>query len=167
MSSMVYLMCSLPSLSFGQVPPLSLDEFNMDAKSQLSAREFRIVDKINIRGADDYSARGSLSRLVLMLGEVQDDLAEIRNARQQNHQPNLISLPKTVLSVNPLEREKQVMKWQWEELDSIEAGKIFTLTEVLVYKLKLQILIRLHSFNADKGAAVLASIVNPAKNSKG
>jgi hypothetical protein len=55
------------------------------------------------------------------------------------------------------------MQWQWEELDSIVSGKAFTLTEIMVYKLKLQILWRLDSFNSDKGAQVLASVVDPSK----
>ena len=64
-------------------------------------------------------------------------------------------------------REEQIMQWQWEELDTIEAGKTFTFTEVVVYKLKLQIIIRLHSFDKEKGAQVLSSVVNPSKNMEG
>lgn len=167
MPSMVYLICSLPSLSFGQAPPLSHDEFTDEARSQLSAKQLGKLNKITIQGITDQKAKGSLAKLANMLGEVQQDETEIRNARRKNHQPNINSLPKAILTDNPLEREKRIMQWQWEELDTIEAGKTFTLTEVLVYKLKLQILIRMQSFNADKGAAVMASIVNPESNSRG
>jgi len=164
---MVYLMCSLPSLSFGQVPPLSLEEFNIDAGNQLSVRQLNVLNRISIHGIEGKTGIGKLNSLAIMLGDVQSDIAEIRNAKKQNIQANISNLPRPVLSDNPLDREKQIMQWQWEELDTIEAGKTFTLTEVMVYKLKLEILHRLNSFDIDKGASVMASIVNPATNSKG
>ncbi|PCH66478.1 MAG: hypothetical protein COC06_01585 [Bacteroidales bacterium] len=162
MSSIVYLMCSLPSLTFGQVPPMLLDEFNHDAKSQLSVKKFELLKAINIQG--DNTTKGRLKNITSMLSEVQQDLSEIRKSRVQKRQPYLERLPRTVITVNPLEREKQIMQWQWEELDSIESNKIFTLIQVIVYKLKLQILCRIHSFNAESGTQVLASVINPLKN---
>jgi hypothetical protein len=150
-------------LTFGQAPPISLEEFNHDAKNQLSAKQFGVLEKVDIRGGVFKHSSGRIKSIATMLDEVQRDIIEIRKAKAQNLQSNINSLPKTVLSENPLEREKQIMRWQWEELDSIEAGKTFTLTEVLVYKLKLQVLSRLYSFNPDAGAAVMASIVDPAK----
>jgi len=155
-------MCGLPSLTFGQVPPMLLDEFNHDAKSQLSVKNFELLKAINIQGGD--TTKGKLKNITSMLSEVQQDLSEIRKSRVQQRQPYLEQLPRTVITANPLEREKQIMQWQWEELDSIESNKIFTLTQVIVYKLKLQILCRIHSFNAERGTQVLASVINPLKN---
>lgn len=159
---MVYLMTSLPSLTFGQVPPISMDEFNEDAKSQLSARHFKSVKSVDIQKMD--AVKGGIKSVVALVNNVKHDLNEVRNAKVQNRQPGLDVLPKAVLKGNPLQREEQIMKWQWEELDTIETGKTFTLTEVMVYKLKLQILLRLHSFDKSKGAEVLAAVVNPSKN---
>ena len=165
MSNMVYLMTSLPSLTFGQEPPISIDEFNRDAKSQLSARHFKRLESVDIQLMD--AAKGGLKNITSLLNDVQNDLTEIRDAKAQKRQPKLERLPKTVLTGNPLVREEQIMQWQWEELNTIEAGKTFTFTEVLVYKLKLQIISRLHSFDKEKGAQVLASVVNPSKNKEG
>ncbi len=165
MSNVVYLMTSLPSLSFGQKPPISIDEFNRDAKSQLSARHFKVVESVDIQKMD--TTKGGLKNVTSFINDVQQDLSEIRKAKAQKRQPKLERLPKTVITGNPLVREEKIMQWQWEELDSIEAGKTFTLTEVLVYKLKLQIISRLHSFDKEKGAEVLASVVNPSKNKEG
>ena len=44
----VYLMSSLPSLSFGQTPPISMEEFGDMAKSELSARSFKVLEKVNM-----------------------------------------------------------------------------------------------------------------------
>lgn len=160
MSNMVYLMTSLPSLTFGQVPPISIEEFKQDAKKQLSGRHFKALESVDLQllktgkeGAKDINS---------LLNDIQQDLLEVRNAKAFSRQPKFNRLPVNIIVGNPLEREKKIMQWQWEELDSIEAGKTFSLTEVLVYKLKLQILTRLYSFNEKKGAEVLSSVVNPS-----
>ncbi len=160
MSNLVYLITSLPSLTFGQVPPISIDEFINDAKSQLSARHFKLLEFVDIQKMD---AASGLKSLFSVLSEMQHDLSELRKAKAQNREPNLARLPKSVLAGNPLEREKLIMQYQWEELDSIESGKTFTMTEVLVYKLKLQILSRMESFSPEHGAQVLDSVINPSK----
>ena len=91
------------------------------------------------------------------------DISEIRNSRTEKRQASLAHLPATVLELNPLDREMQIIQWQWEKLDAIVAGKSFTLTEVIVYKLKLQLLFRMHSFSKERGEQVLDSVVNPDK----
>ncbi|MCY1723336.1 DUF2764 family protein [Prolixibacteraceae bacterium Z1-6] len=163
MSNLVYLMCSLPSLSFGQSPPISMEEFTSDAKSQLNRKSFAKLEAIDIQNMSLNSTKAELKKFSAMFTGLKEDISEIRHAKTQRRSPRISALPKTILAKNPFEREMDILKWQWEELDSIEAGKTFTLTEVLVYKLKLQILTRLDSFNTEKGSKILASVVNPAK----
>ncbi len=163
MSNLVYLMCSLPSLKFGQVPPITIDEFTNDAKEQLSAKHFKQLELVDIYQAADLEGKVGLKSIGIMLGELQEDITEIRTAKAQKRTPNLDRLPQTVVNANPLEREKLIMRWQWEELNTIQAGEVFTLTEVMVYKLQLQILNRLNSFNKESGSKILASVVNPSK----
>jgi len=163
MSNLVYLMCSLPSLKFGEVPPITMDEFTNDAKDQLSAKHFKLLEPVDIYQAADSDGKLGLKSIGTMLDELQDDITEIRSAKTQNRAPNLTRLPHAVINANPLEREKLIMQWQWQELDTIQAGEVFTFTEVMVYKLRLQILSRLHSFNQEHGSQVLASVVNPSK----
>ncbi|MBR8537415.1 DUF2764 family protein [Carboxylicivirga sediminis] len=163
MSNLVYLMCSLPSLKFGQAPPITMDEFTEDARNQLSAKHFKKLEPVDIYQATDSEGKVSLKSIAVMLDDMKEDMAELREAKAQKRTPNLMRLPVTVVHANPLEREKQIMRWQWEELDSIQAGESFTLTEVMVYKLRLQILNRLNSFDKERGSQVLASVVNPPK----
>lgn len=165
MSNMVYLMTSLPSLTFGQKPPISMDEFNEDAKNQLSTRHFKKLALVDMQLLE--AKKGGIKSVAALVNDVKHDLNEVRNAKLQNRQAKFGRLPKAVFSGNPLKREEKILNWQWEELGTIEAGKTFTLTEVMVYKLKLQILLRLHSFDKDKGAKVLESVVNPTKNEEG
>jgi len=163
MSNLVYLMCSLPSLKFGQVPPISMDEFTEESKSQLSEKHFKKLEPVDIYQATDSEGKVSLKSIAVMLDEMKEDMAELRAAKAQRRTPSLAQLPLAVVHANPLEREKLIMRWQWEELDTIVSGESFTLTEVMVYKLRLQILNRLNSFNKERGSQVLASVVNPPK----
>nr|WP_321450524.1 DUF2764 family protein [uncultured Carboxylicivirga sp.] len=163
MSNLVYLMCSLPSLSFGQVPPITMEEFTQDVKSQLSAKHFKKLEPVDIYHTAGSEGIAGLKSIGTMMEEMQTDISEIRSAKAQKRVPSLQHLPQSVIHANPLEREKLIMRWQWEELDTIQAGESFSFTEVMVYKLRLQILNRLNSFDKERGAQVLASVVNPAK----
>jgi len=156
-------MCSLPSLKFGQVPPITIDEFTNDARDQLSAKHFKQLEPVDIYQSADSKGKVGLKSIGTMLGDLQEDISEIRTAKAQKRTPNLARLPQAVINANPLEREKLIMQWQWEELDTIQAGEAFTFKEVMVYKLKLQILNRLNSFNTERGSQVLASVVHPSK----
>ncbi|MDX8339588.1 DUF2764 family protein [Draconibacterium sp. IB214405] len=158
---MVYLMTSLPSLSFDQAPPISINEFNDEAKKQLSSRHFKLLQSTDIQKLETNVGVKSISSL---LKDIKEDLSEVRKAKVQNRQAKTERLPNAALRGNPLERELNIMRWQWQELQDIEAGKTFSLTEVLVYKLKLQLVTRAFSFDEKQGAKVLASVVNPGKN---
>lgn len=159
----VYLMCSLPSLSFGQSPPIALEEFMSIARSQLSARSYKMLEQVSLQYMENKDNKRKLKRVTALMDDLQQDLSEIRKARAQNRQPRPAQLPESVMDTNPLDREKQIILWQWEKLDAIESGKALSFDEVIVYRLKLQLLYRLHSFNAERGAQVLASVVNPAE----
>lgn len=166
MSNLVYLICSLPSLSFGQHPPISLSEFNDDAKMQLSDKLFQRLELTNIRGCEEDWKKGNCKKIENILNELQQDRIELRNSRRQHRSPKLEYLNKELVQLNPLEREKRIMQWVWEELDTIESGKSFSFANLMVYKLKLQILHRINSFNPQRGEKLLAAVVNPAIKEK-
>lgn len=160
---MVYLISSLPSLTFGQSPPISLENFHSDAKEQLSAENYdklQMMDLIEISKIES----GKLKSFIELIEQMHNDMIEIRNAKKTKCHLTVSALPNNMLEQNPLEREKSIMKWQWEHLTSIDFGETFSFTEVLVYKLKLQILHRLDSFSAKRGLEILESIVEPSKN---
>jgi len=158
----VYLMSSLPALSYGQTPPISLEEFRDMAKSELSARSFKVLEQVSMQGVDSKARKAKPKSVDKMLSGLLEDISEIRNSRIEKRQARPALLPGSVLEANPLDREMQIMQWQWENLDDIVTGKTFTLAEVIVYKLKLQLLFRMNSFSTKRGEGVLDSVVNPA-----
>lgn len=167
MSNLVYLMSSLPSLTFGQEPPIPMREFLCDAKDQLSEKHFKMLEAVDMQRPNKKNNNSGPKRIAEVMDEFSHDLSEIRKAKTLKRQPRFKQFPKTVLPEDPLEREKRIMQYQWEELESIESGKTFTLTEVVIYKLKLQILHRMYSFNRERGIEVFKSVVNPPKSKEG
>ena len=162
MSNVVYLISSLPSLTFGQEPPILLDDFHSEAKAQLSSKNFNKLKALDLKNISKAES-GKLKIFIEVIEQLHTDLIEIRNAKSNDRSPVVTILPKTVQEQNPLEREKSIMKWQWEQLSNIDSGEAFTFIEVLVYKLKLQILHRLYSFDTEKGLEILKSVVEPSQ----
>jgi len=163
MLSEVYLMCSLPSLSFGQSPPITFEEFNDMARSQLSAKQYRMLEQMSMQEMGEEGRKPRLKSVKDMLEGLKKDLMEIREARAVRRQPKPEQLPESVLEKNPLDRELQILLWQWEKLDAMVVGKNFTLADVIVYKMKLQLLFRIQSFKPERGEAVMASVFKPSK----
>lgn len=163
MGSLVYLISSIPALNFDQTPPISMKVFLNDANRELSKKQFQLLEKLSLQHIKEIKVRGKLRQFINSLHGLNEDIAEIRNAREQGRNPVLTALTSMFMEKNPLEREKHLMKWQWDELTDIEADQYFTFTKVLIYKLKLQILYRLQSFNQQKGEQVLHSIIGPSK----
>lgn len=162
MSNMVYLLCSLPSLNFAQVPPISLDEFYHDAEKQLSSKHFSMLERVDLRQMDS-DEHGKLKDFAQLYQDLLGDITELRTAKTEKRPVRLAHLPKSLADGNPLEREKQIMRWQWDRLDDLEAGNTFSLVNVLVYKLRLQILDRLQSMEPERGSQVFESVINDAK----
>jgi hypothetical protein len=162
MSNLVYLVSSLPSLTFGQTPPMSLDSFLSESKEQLSSTDFDALIKLDLKNFDETKGE-NLKQFRELLAQLNADILEVRNAKANQRTATIQTLSKTVFDQNPLEREISIMKWQWEELTNIDFGENFSFTVVLVYKLKLQILHRLNSFNSEKGLGILESVVKPPK----
>lgn len=160
MANVVYLLSSLPSLTFGQSPPVSLEHFLSEAREQLPAPVFEQLHELDLKDVSRTGA-GKLKSFPAAMDLLQADVLEMRQAWQHERSATLSHIPRSVAEKNPLDREKSIMKWQWEQLSELDSGAQFTLTEVFVYKLKLQILHRLASFNAEKGLELLESLVNP------
>ncbi len=163
MSNVVYLISSLPSLTYGKPAPVSMDEFMRDAQNQLSDDDYDKLEALDIRRLDKNPETGKLKSVLELFDELQTDKFEIREAKKLGRSPNVLTISKKVLDQNPLEIEEYFMETLWDELHSVESTESFTLTEVFVYKLKLQILERLDSFNTEKGLEILEKVVNPPK----
>ena len=163
MASLVYLISSIPALNFDQDPPISMDEFLADAQREVSKKQFQRLEKLDLQHISEIKVKGKLRKFVDSITDLNADIAEIRDAKEQERNPGLTTLTSVFMEKDPLQREKYLMQWQWDELTDIEVDQYFTFAKVLIYKLKLQILIRLQSFDQQKGVKKLNSIIDPTK----
>ncbi len=159
MANLVYLISSLPTLTFGQPPPISLSDFHREAEEQLSSGDFRKLANLDLRHITETES-GVLKRFVEMSKQVQEDIVKIRRSRTAGGTPDITTLPKAILEKNPLQQERSIMEWQWEQLSNIEWGETFRFEQLLCYKLKLQILERKSSFKATRGLKIYESVID-------
>jgi hypothetical protein len=140
-----------------------MEEFMQDAQYQLSDNEYNKLEALDIKKLNEAQDFGNLKNAIVLFDELETDRLEIRSAKRQSRTPNIVTMPSRIIGKNPLEVEQYLMKALWDELDAIDTMEQFTITEVFIYKLKLQILCRLDSFNTEKGLEILDKVVYPAQ----
>lgn len=168
MSNVIYLVTGLSpyfsSLDKSKLPFKNLAEFDANAREQLSESEYKKMTSCNIRSINDWSGKGALRAYITDSQNLQKDIIKFRKAKQDEYRPNLSHLPESIIALNPLEREIAIMKWQWERLSDVEFLQNFTLTEIIIFRLKFQLVLRYQSFDTNKGSQLLEEVLKRAKS---
>ncbi|UMB62030.1 hypothetical protein MHL31_07505 [Lutibacter sp. A80] len=179
-----YLMSSLPNLSFQhekdtQVKVTSLLKkyadssvresslvviLNNEAAKFLSSNESRLFQEINLKNIHSNSFQISkykvLSDFSSYVFNLKKEVEQLRLYRKsKDHQINQNKKNIQIIPGNPLEEEKQLIKFQWDRLELISAGHYADFEALISYKLKLMLLIRLWSFNQNKGFNIFESTI--------
>lgn len=181
-----YLISSLPNVSFQNTEEAkrqvftvfsrynsrecSIDDIipalNIEAGKFISGNELALFENISLYNITDDSFRKSTNSTVSEFAEFNYELrTRIKNLREnrrnaksgQSDDSGLLS------PGNPLEEEVQLMKLQWNKLNELEIEHFADLSALVVYKLKLMILTRWWSFNAEQGSVVLENATQPFK----
>lgn len=180
-----YLMCSLPNLSFqngeamrSQVASVfkayksSSDVSNdlisildHEAEKFLNTNAFQIFQQIDLLTLYSTVFLNSnikvLSTFSRFTYAIKEEIRAIRIARKNNEKQSkskyqLINISAT----NPLEAELQLINLQWNKLEALSIEHYADLSALIIYKLKLQLLIRWWSFDTDKGYVLFKEIIN-------
>lgn len=170
-----YLMSSLPNLVFQNTDEtkrrvigllqkyagVASDEINpaeiLDSEAQkfLDPATFNIFQKINLRNIHELEFQKNKSTVLSTFSKFTFDLKEkIRQSRisqKGNEKSSKGSLEKLIDQGTPLEKEIQIIKYQWEKLEELSVGHHADLEALITYKIKLMILLRWWSFNVEKG----------------
>ena len=171
-----YLVSSLPSLSFqnteeakGRVFSLlqkyagvggnekSLVEIlDSEAEKFLPVSTFYIFQKINLRNIYDLEFQQSKSSVLSTFSrftfDLKNEIKQLRISQKENEEKSLKSnLEKLIGHGTPLEKEIQIMKYQWEKLEELSVGHFSDLEALITYKIKLMILLRWWSFHVERG----------------
>jgi hypothetical protein len=80
-------------------------------------------------------------------------------SQKENEQKSSNSdLAKLIGQGTPLDKEIQIMKHQWDQLEELSVGYFADLDALIIYKIKLLILLRWWSFKFEKGFKTFTQI---------
>jgi hypothetical protein len=154
MDKYYYLIASLPLLKFMGLPPISRENFILEAKKWLSREDYITLSSVSINNFFHNPKDTPLLR------EWKDfeystrvELASYRRAKKQHSEYKIKKDLSAIIQEgdNPLETENKLLSLKWNFLEEQEIGHFFDLDFLIIYYLKLQMLERLASFNKEKG----------------
>ena len=162
MASYYYLIASLPELRADGDMPLTYDEFQSCCQSNVSEEKYQMLKDLTLD-----STEGPLvdewSRFYGML------MKELNYQRSMNlgksyssayDKDGLIAqaAAAALSAKNPLEAEKVLLEYEFENLDSIVGLHMFDDYVLFGYAIKLKLLERLNCFEQTKGKAEFQSL---------
>ena len=164
MASYYYLIASLPELRADGDMPLTYDEFLSCCQSNVSEEKYQMLKDLTLD-----STEGPLvdewSRFYGML------MKELNYQRSMNlgksyssayDKDGLIAQAASaaLTAKNPLEAEKVLLEYEFENLDSLVGLHMFDDYVLFGYAIKLKLLERLNCFEQTKGKAEFNSLFN-------
>lgn len=162
-NSYEYLITSLPFLQLNVSPSINLEELNRRVVENVSASAFKKFQKTDL-WEEDYSPTSAVVAVRNFKKKLTAELANIRQAKINKAAFITEILPGDFTLLNPLEAELAINKEMWKTMDQFSFGHNFDLTEILIYKLKLQLLERQFSFNPDMGMEKVKALILSQKN---
>ena len=184
MGSYYYLASQLPSLSYGQKPPMLSEAFKDLAKPMLSAEDAKLLDSVSLDPQPSITANGGLSYAEQAPSSGSDFIDKWREwerafrlnlARQRavkaKWEGAVLADPPVVPSdaataatraiaamEAPLEAEILIDKTRWSAIESMQGYDTFSSNAIFAYLLKLLILERRASFQTETGFSEYKSL---------
>ncbi len=167
-----YVISSLPYLSLNDELPIRKNDFLSVCKESLKTTDFEILRSIDLLEADqDKVPLGVIRSFYSWEREVRNALVKLRAERLGLDSADFIRgdvsehlighFAEEVFNVvSPLMAENILNKARWKYLDELEFGHYFNLEILVIFFIKLQILERISSFDADQGRERLNAIVS-------
>lgn len=127
-----------------------------EAGKFLNAKNFKLFSQINLNSIHNSAFRqskvGVLTAFANYVFAMKQDIKQLRIARKNDTEQSLLN--KTTIPItpgNPLDEELQLLKLQWNKLETLSSGHYANFSALIIYKLKLQVLLRWWSFDMEKG----------------
>lgn len=168
-----YLMSSLPHLTFrntaaaqqevlgllrkyagalaeGQSAAILLDG---EARKFLPPKAFALFQKVNLHELHEAAFQTGTSKVLAAFSrftlELKNDMRSIRTGESKTSEQQKIA---DILGTGtPLEKEVRLMQYQWQRLEDLAQGHYADLEAIFAYKIKLLLLERWWSFEAEQG----------------
>ena len=177
MGSYYYLMAQLPFLIYEQKPPMSSLEFKDLAKGLMTPNDAAVFKNLSLNCPEnsdcdfikkwqkwDKNLRLNLAKQRIIKSRLDKTFTE----PQLMYLDAVAAASKAVDEHSPLDAEILLDKARWHAIEEIAGDDYFHRNTVYAYYLKLLLIERRQSFDADKGFAeyksLYASIVESAQN---
>jgi hypothetical protein len=173
-----FLMAQLPSLSYGEAPPMSSDHFRELCRGGLSAADAALLPCLSL---DPFSVKaGAASLFISKWNEwekaLRANLAKHRAAKLRREGPadvpeypaGAAAAAKAAVSMDsPLEAEIFLDGARWKAIEEFQGLSYFSVNTAYAYLLKLLLMERRSCFRAEEGFTeykeLYASIMGEAK----
>jgi hypothetical protein len=155
-----YLVASLPHLRFGDSPPIAAAGFLEECAKWLSAPDFEKLSRVKM---GELSVRAGDPALIkewkAFYRNLREEIAGVRRSRKESaHEKYPPEIKSIFDEPNPLLMEKKFEEKKWFFLEEKESEHHFDLEVLIIYFLKLQILERVETFDAEKGKALFEGL---------
>ena len=162
MASYYYLIASLPELSADGDMPITYDEFLSLCRSNVSDTKYSLLEKLTLSSTEGPLIREWAGFYKKLTGELnyQRSAALGRSySPPQEKDANISQVVAAALAArNPLEAEKILLEYEFENLDAIMGLHMFDDYVLFGYAVKLKLLERLKSFDYEKGKEEFKSL---------
>jgi len=161
MNKYYYFVSQLPFLQLGKISPVSTDDFLAEAGKWLSDKEFSFLKNARLDKFENFKKQepAALKEFNEFEYRLREQIYLYRKARKQEKEYRLSGALGQIFSEgNPLDIEKGILRLRWEFLDEKETFHHFDLNFIVIYFLKMQLVLRLSSFDKEKGAEIFGEL---------
>jgi hypothetical protein len=174
-ASYYYFIATLPGLTYGEAPPISLEEFLDQCSYQIGAGDASLLkyctlditsfletfvgeNGLNIKTGspfvDAYLRREWRMRLALLAArseKLKREWPAYLSPELSGDEDSAASAKAASAISNPFEAELLLDRERWEAIEAVEGGEHFSVNTVYAYALKLALMERRLKFHVDKG----------------
>jgi hypothetical protein len=167
-----YVITSLPYLSLSEELPIRKDEFLVDCKKYLKETDFDKLESVSLfNSGENEVPLDVIRRFFKWERGIRNALVRLRAARlglepDEFIRDEIVDHSQTHLAEeafnadSPLKAEESLNKARWRYLDELEFEHYFDIERLVIFFIKVQILERISSFDAEEGMERLNAVVS-------
>lgn len=160
MDKYIYFAAELPMLKWPEAPPMSLSAFHEEARKWMTKTDYEQLSHALLNRYKDTQSSDILGNYLAFEYQLRTELAAYRSAKRENYEYKFKHIPMSLVKdANPLEAEKNLLKYRWDWLDEQGFGHYSDADFFILYYLKLQILQQLEVFSEESGKEAFRALV--------
>ncbi|KPM30880.1 Hypothetical protein I595_2857 [Croceitalea dokdonensis DOKDO 023] len=126
-----------------------------ETRKFLPQKAYEIFQQIELNTihseAFQKSGNNVLAAFSSYMHSLKKDVQQLRIFRRNESESTTKKLPLPLVPGTPLEEEIQLLQWQWDKLEELSLGHYADFGALVIYKLKLQLLLRWWGFDQEQG----------------